>query len=443
MTTTDQKPAEQYLVPATTGEIIRDSLRVWGLLIVPTLLIFGSGAVVRPMVGTPFGFLLVVAAMALAALILWYPVLFAWRTWLTPRLETTGPIRASTLILSSAALLMLMALIGSKYGVGSIDFMFMIIGPMGFAIMTNGLALRTGDSLHCPSCDYQAPPGDPTLLDRCSECGHELKDNLVRGRRTRSPFMIRTGAIIVALWLVPIFGSLAGLSPVVYRYVPTPVLIGWTSMSSATQSPRLQRRVSELTTRTLTHAQRTQLINLMLDMRRRDGNTPFAAAAWIDGLVQLPDASPDALSHELKHRHFTEGFEPVLRAPAAARVGDTVTLQVKGTHRMAFHIHWPWLRIESITVNGERLPDEDDPRWAFGLYLDPRGGPFQDPHARLSLDYEWTPSVAGPHTIRVTVHRIYTPSGIVPPLDGSLETIADQILWTGTVTLERTINVSR
>jgi len=436
--------------------MVRDALRTCCVLLPPLAIIFTVGIVVRRATG-PWGGpvtggsgLIATAAMLAAAALLTVPCIIIWRRVLIPRFETRGVVRAVVAILAATTMLLPMMLVAAIFGVGSVNLAFAFAGPIGLGILATGLALRTGDTLHCPECDYQLPPGSDAPSERCPECGSPWTGVLTRGRRVRSPFMIVAGGILAALWLVPMFTSSLSPEAGFYRQMPTAVLLPWIERT-ASHDARLPLLLTELTGRTLDGAELSRLSHGLLDRRQREGRFPRpAVAAWFEGLI----ATPGALPQDVVHRFFLEGLEPAAELPQTIARDESVTLRISGRFRFAFQSYWIFARIEEITIDGQALPLSDTADWVFGLYLDSGTGPHAAGASRMKLAQQWipgtqgTPGQPGVYTVRVVVRLAYLPNGMLPPDHprdpGTSPAAAPMppMLFTETVTIERSITIT-
>lgn len=433
--------AKQYLTPASWSEMRHDVVRMALLLIGPVLLVFVVGFAIRYSATGPFASIGSTFGMLLMAILLVWPLVLFWRKRFSRTLKTTGPIRAALMAITITTLILPSSIIASHFGLGSIGMTLNMLGPLGLTMFIGGLAMRTGDSMHCAACDYQVPPGIDTPSTKCPECGAAWREALVRGRRVRSPFLIRTGAVLVALWLLPLLTVVTGVNVVIYRLLPTPILLEIVHLSASNPVSDLHTQINELTGRTLSTEQEVRLAERFLFLRQLDGSVHFAAGGWLDAGATLPNRLP----RDIIERLYMEGFIPRVDLPGTAEANEPFTLHIRGTNRLTHQSVFAFARIESIEVDGEPIAMNGPSAWVFGLYLDPTTAAVTD--RSLPADQALTAEVVCPTPGRVTVRTVvrlaFTTAGNMPPPDpGSKDAPTPPVRWTDTVTIEQEVQIT-
>jgi predicted RNA-binding Zn-ribbon protein involved in translation (DUF1610 family) len=187
-----------------------------------------------------------------------------------------------------------------------VPFMF------GLTFASGGWGRRVGDSMHCPSCDYEFNFDEHDAPIRCPECGTPWLGRLKRGRRVRS---LRLAALGVALAL---FGGLL-MNPIFYMpwigpSLPTPLLY-----AALYASPRSMFQCwDELARRQLSPRWTSSMAERVMGYRK-SSSWDQSPAKWLETQIsagQVPD--------DLATRFYAEGFQARLVVPSRATAGKPI-----------------------------------------------------------------------------------------------------------------------
>lgn len=167
-----------------------------------------------------------------------------------------------------------------KFGLGGLAFGYLgVLAAIGPMQISRALRNRSGDSLHCPRCDYEAVSGD-ALFDHvpewCPECGFGWEHFLVRGRK--KPSLRR-----VMLWaFASLIGILIGVNGLVnntgrlVKFVPSFMLVESVvrgdGPGGTLSSLDFINQWQELATRTLSARQSERLATMLVE---RVGKSPL------------------------------------------------------------------------------------------------------------------------------------------------------------------------
>lgn len=205
-------------------------------------------------------------------------------------------------------------------GVAFTTHLWMIPLYVGGMMIQVGMVRRVGESLHCPSCEYEFNyPDEPGAPERCPECGTKWLGRLKKGRRLKSTRMMAWGIIVIVVGVVV-------LQPMLYinaiaKHMPTCVLYpllyfspsgGYRAWDELAQRP-LATPWNELMARRIVGVRRAA------DWNAQGGSWFKAAAARGD------------ISNELVERYYKEALEADLDVPMLVGRGEqfTVALQVR------------------------------------------------------------------------------------------------------------------
>lgn len=272
-----------------------------------------------------------------------------------------------------------------------------------------GLSRREGDTRHCAQCDYEYAFDDatdsPDAPNRCPECGHAWRYNLVRGRLVRSRTRIVAASILLALGAVLVFTPVLWRGSL-HRLLPTGVL-AWL----VAQSPRDAFAAwAELNTRTLSAEQRVQLARRLLDARR-------GSRLWFDAANFLEaEVTAGTLPPELVERYYAEMFTVRLSTPARARVGEA--FDVRLVEGMAWDTpgHRVVVYFAGFSVDGgPPAARRDEVVWGTLIAVDDvRAGRNDQYRPTASL----TITTRGTHTVRAAMWVAVVPlsSGVHQPI---------------------------
>ncbi len=159
---------------------------------------------------------------------------------------------------------------------GLLQFAWGGLIPLGCAYFGYGLQRRIGSALHCEHCGY---PFSEEGGKNCPECGSvwSAQVGTIAGEPRRSSTFIAVGAVLMVLALSLSLSPL--LAGSISRFVPTGVLIGQVAGVGGSTPGAW----AELTKRTLTEEQTSDLIRRLLDTRLESGRLDGRSAAWLDG----------------------------------------------------------------------------------------------------------------------------------------------------------------
>lgn len=208
----------------------------------------------------------------------------------------------------------------SKFGLGGLAFgylgLFAAIGPM---MISRALRHRSGDSLHCPRCDYEAATSEASLdkvPEWCPECGFGWEHFLVRGRIKPSSkramlwaFVTMTGILIGATGLANSIERLV-------KFVPTFMLVESVVRGDGKGGPLSSldfiKQWQELATRTLSSQQSERLATMLVE---RVGKSPIDIfqSLWLKQAFGAKTL-PVALLDKYLERRITS--EAILAPPA-------------------------------------------------------------------------------------------------------------------------------
>lgn len=168
----------------------------------------------------------------------------------------------------------------AKFGLGGLAFGYLgLVAAIGPMMMSRALRSRTGESLHCPRCDYEAVSSEASLHnvpEYCPECGFSWEHFLVRGRNSPS----RRRAVLWALaTMIGILIGANGLANSIQRlvkFVPTFMLIESVTRGggsgTALSSLDFINQWQELATRSLSSQQSERLAMMLVE---RVGKSPI------------------------------------------------------------------------------------------------------------------------------------------------------------------------
>lgn len=323
------------------------------------------------------------------------------------------------------------AVMGTAYAVGSIAALMIFFpqmaqslfragtwaGPIALVIPVLGIQLtifalrhrRTGDSLHCPACDYELGVSPDEAPPRCTECGTPWLGKWERGRSRRSPRLAAVGVLIALLGAAPPLMQWTGLGSASLSLLSTPMLISVTAVDPWGHN---KGSWTELNSRTLTPAEHDLLAQKLLELRRAQGYLYGPPAAWLSTAV-----TAGTISKPLIQQYYDDWFEPRIDVPAQARVNQSVPIRMAAEERRGGPNTWMYIWVRQVLIDGTPIEDPDfertRTRWFFSLdFMNSKLG-AQLPKSELVIPPLDT-STPGERTITITGYRCVVPVGSTP-----------------------------
>lgn len=305
---------------------------------------------------------------------------------------------------------------------------FIVPAMFGMTLAGAGFARRSGDSLHCPHCEYEFKFGNPDDAPaRCPECGKAWLGLLKKGRRLRSRKLIAIGVSLA-------IGSFVILNPIFYMtalapHLPTPALFACLYLA-----PDSSFRVwDELGMRPLDERWVRVLSDRLIGLRSADqhNNSP---SRWFEKLNAAGKIPADVLE-----RYYSEGFRGRLSTPKHANVGKPFEVHMTVDRAVGGWTTQLALMFGGYTVGQDAEPvgRQDKSLWSYQLAPDVLA------RHRDVLKQTITPQHSGPLRIRATYWVAYVPSFtevLKWQPDGSPSPIGTA-LWLKRFDEERTVQV--
>lgn len=216
----------------------------------------------------------------------------------------------------------------------------------GFTVLMRGINVRRSDRPRCVRCGYeQAPDAEST---HCPECGFFWRR---AGGTTRTMFVrdgrfIALGAVMIVLAAASWINSLTGGTSFARRLQPTSSLIASAGAGIASGNEIW----NEIAVRTLTLQEERALCDRLLDARHSNPLLFGPPSNWMNAYFAAGKATPEQI-----HRLRAEAFGARLEAPSQARVGESVRVTVRGSHREEF---LPPANGVTVHVGGQWFADE-------------------------------------------------------------------------------------
>lgn len=310
--------------------------------------------------------------------------------------------------------------------------LYMMPLMIGVALIQSGWMRRSGDSLHCPACEYEFNfPNPDDAPNRCPECGSGWLGLLKKGRKHKSNRLIAWG---VGVCLLTLLGGIAS-QPIFYLpslapRLPTPVLY-----SILYLAPRGGFQAwNELARRPLTD-EWTQTMARRLLTERREANWSPPGDDWF-----VAGIAAGTISQPLVEQYYRESHRAELRAPSTVRAGERFNLALRVQHVVGgpnpFGIFFGGYALG----DAERVGPEPKTIWAHDM--SPKG--LFERHVDIQQRTFTAPATPGPFKVRVTYWVVCVPSFMEPLVwgNGSVPIKPKDALWFERVDLERTITVT-
>ena len=278
-----------------------------------------------------------------------------------------------------------------RSGLGLLGWAWTLPVGIGAGLITAGWATRTGDSRHCPKCDYEFAfaDGDEDAPVRCPECGTGWLGRLVTGRRVQSRPLIGAGVGVLAATLllaVTLFAS----GGFIARAMPTPALIAWLGTSPLIGGDEAW---AELATRTLTPEQRADLATRLLDLRLAERfRLTVEGKEWLDA-----ETAAGTLPAGVQERFFAEMFRGELDVPRRVRVGEPFEVGFKHTDANDGFNYKCFLYVGGFAVGDAPLVGQRNEGYYPNLIDRARGTPYTPVSESLVANKP------GPATVRADV----------------------------------------
>ena len=217
------------------------------------------------------------------------------------------------------------AVTGGSIIAGSLTYVHMVPLMIGFFLLMTGWKHRAGPASFCAACGYQRTPGE--TADSCSccpECAGNWNEvgGTRHGEANRRPGYIAAGATLAALGLVLVLNPLM-LGNWKAMVLPTSSLI---QEASRPHGSFLMDEWAELNGRTLSEAETIELAEALLAKRLGKSYSDREDEKWLTAQI-----AANALPGELVARYYAEALDVWIIGSSAARVGETMKLEI-GTH---------------------------------------------------------------------------------------------------------------
>lgn len=167
--------------------------------------------------------------------------------------------------------------------------------------------LRSGDSLHCPSCDYEFMYGSDAAqphAERCPECGTEWQDKWIKGRRGGSVIRMRVFLVCGVVGLMVAGVNASRSLTVGARFTPTWLLVHHLLKDEERRSYRFDAMWTELASRSVDATSEAALVDAGIASLRRDsrGFTSRAMESWMTGVLSSGRLPSRTLARYLDER---------------------------------------------------------------------------------------------------------------------------------------------
>ncbi len=200
---------------------------------------------------------------------------------------------------------------------GGMAYMWMMPAVIGVTIALGGFGRRVGESLHCPTCEYEFTFAPEDAPERCPECATPWLGQLKKGRRLRSARMMAVGAglaIVGMVALQPIFW----LAPLA-KVLPTPVLFAGLYV----EPKSLYTAWDELAARPLAKPWIEIMARRVISSRNRD-QWNSSGSKWFDAV-----AAAGKMPANLTDEYFRESFRAKLIVPGSIRAGEPFRVKLR------------------------------------------------------------------------------------------------------------------
>ncbi len=190
----------------------------------------------------------------------------------------------------------------------SIFRMWACLLPIGAVFLVLGeRRLRSGESLHCPKCDYEfahAADAAQPHAERCPECGFAWRDAWVKGRRGGSSARLKVFFVcgLIGLFVAGVNASRSMAFGA--RLTPTWFLVHNLQQAQDRRSFRFDDAWAELATRSLDAKTEAELVDLLIDSLRDEtrGFTSRALEAWFSGVLASGRIPAETIARYLDQR---------------------------------------------------------------------------------------------------------------------------------------------
>lgn len=301
---------------------------------------------------------------------------------------------------------------------------------VGTVLIQGGVSRRVGESLHCPSCEYEFGFTDAEDAPaKCPECGYAWIGRLKKGRRLRSTRLIVTGIVVA------VTGAIVG-NPIFYMksvapLLPTSVLIAGTYTSAGT----LDDLWNELEKRPLSDATINRLAERMLPRRGRIARD-YGPGGWLDAMI-----AQGKLSQAQLERYYRDGLRAELYVPKRVKAGEEFEVSLRVRHAASASGSGSYLGVifggYDFGEGTARVGRRDATMWAHEL--DP---PLLE-SARDVIREKLKVDQAGEVRVRATYWLVYFPSfwdSVIWQADGTPVT-PPGVSWFERIELEERVRV--
>lgn len=169
------------------------------------------------------------------------------------------------------------------------------------------LARRSGDSLHCPRCDYEFSYGENASTDhppQCPECGSAWLDQLVKGRKSPSRWRVWVYSASLVGGLLVLTAAATRERAWMTAYVPTAVLLHHIASAPEIGAKEIEPVWMELAQRTLDPGTEAALVSKIVDSVRGKRRGPASAGLrqWFEGVIQTGRVPQAVVDRYLENR---------------------------------------------------------------------------------------------------------------------------------------------
>lgn len=282
---------------------------------------------------------------------------------------------------------------GTMLGNAGPGYLFMLPMMVGMVLAQGGWGRRVGESLHCPTCEYEFTFAERDAPIRCPECGTPWLGMLRKGRRVKSIKMMVSG-ISIALLGAFLFQPIFWLGPLA-RILPTPILYTALYMDPGSSLDAWD----ELTTRSIS-ATSTRSLARRVAAHRLQHQWGSAADKWFEANV-----AAGKIPAEIKEHLYGQSFATRLDAPKEVQAGTPFPVRLQTSRAATGLSSQLAVMFAGYSLDGaEPVGRADEPAWAHEL----RPSLFGD--ARINFQHEFRIDTPGRHTIRATYWVIFQPS---------------------------------
>lgn len=227
--------------------------------------------------------------------------------------------------------------------------------------------MRVGDSLHCPSCDYEFAYAQDASIDhpsRCPECGCEWLGRLVKGHNEVPWPRIVVLALCASIGLAFIARNVAVNTSFGTARAPIWLLEQQIRSNPGLERFELDRAWSGLRGRTIDPRTEERIAELAIDSIRRDNHEP-EASNWLVDLYNSGRMSPTSLSRYL-HARVEASAEVIESAGGHRLVVRAIDHDLLGIGAVSVVLDRCW-----IEPGGTEIARQDDWFAARGAHADP------------------------------------------------------------------------